>query len=358
MIKFPFIPSFDRNFEFSDLYEYLKNNDPRIEIINYPFHKIKFFYLNRTALNSTKLKINETRIDRLDMFKNISKEDKYFYFIAYHYFINVKNYDFHEKSEGRMTVKNEKGEYIKISFFEVLYQNLFLEKQKAKTLLRHEFILINQKFLYINQLITTLFYDYNRLLTVMFVETNVFAKYGLVVKEMYIEIFKDFHSNYIDYLSEENFKKLLNIIFPIKKEELSFQLKNQKNFKNGLTPLAREILIKSIRDNLVRFGFVDSITTFKQIDNLFGNRRREDDKIVWLKTPSHLKYLYSYLSEKQIIVPAKNKHWKIISDYFILKNNAEINSEKLKNIKKTTNISDILLIEKTFEKIFEINSVV
>ncbi|PSD43644.1 hypothetical protein C7E23_15310 [Elizabethkingia anophelis] len=53
-----------------------------------------------------------------------------------------------------------------------------------------------------------LFYDYNDLDDAIRKEKNVFAKYGIVIKEVYLEIFRDFYSNFVDYLSKDNFEAL------------------------------------------------------------------------------------------------------------------------------------------------------
>lgn len=43
------------------------------------------------------------------MFKNIFMRGDYFYLIAYHYFLNVGNYDYDDKSEGMMKIKMKMG---------------------------------------------------------------------------------------------------------------------------------------------------------------------------------------------------------------------------------------------------------
>ena len=149
---------------------------------------------------------------------------------------------------------------------------------------------------------------------------------------------------------------MLNVIYPSKKEELSFQFKNQRNFKNGLTKEAREKVIHSILTNLIDFGFISDNTSYQQIDDLFNNRRRERNKIIWLRNLTELKTLYKVLNDNNYILPSKNRHWKILSDYFILKNDINVESKDLQEIKFSKKITSIMGLESSFSILNSINT--
>lgn len=353
-----FLPIQDDDFTFSSLFQnYEEGHTDATDFGMYPFFRLRYFFLDRERLPKRTLKIDEEKIERFDMFKNIFIRGDYFYLIAYHYFLNVKEYEFEYKVEGKMRVQSEDGELKMVSFFEPLYNALLKEKKKSQTLLRHEYILSKNKFNYINKLTELLLSDYNDLDDAIRKEKNVFSKYGIAVKEIYLDIFRDFYSNFVDYLSKDNFNALKKLVYPSKKEIQSFQIENRPNFKKGLTDEAREVVINSIKNSLIENCFIANVTTYEQIDDLFNNRRRERDKIIWLKTPSLLKSFYKVLNDKNIITSTSNTHWKILSDFFTYQNNAEVNSDKLKDLKYSTNQLDILTLENCFRILDEIVSI-
>ncbi|WP_223605795.1 hypothetical protein [Chryseobacterium sp. OSA05B] len=353
-----FLPVLDNDFDFSPLFQHFEEgNKNEVEFGVYPFSKFRYFFWDKESLRPRGLNIDETKIEDFDMFKNIFIRGDYFYLIAYHYFINVKEYEFEYKVEGKMRIEGEDGELKMVSFFEPLYNALLKEKIKSQTLLRHEYILSKNKFNYINKLTELLLSDYNDLDDAIRREKNVFSKYGITVKEIYLDIFRDFYSNFVDYLSKDNFNALKKLVYPSKKEIQSFQIENRPNFKKGLTDEARKVVINSIKNSLIGNGFISNITTYEQVDDLFNNRRRERDKIIWLKTPSLLRSFYKVLNDKNIISSTNNTHWKILSDFFIYKDNAEVNSDKLKDLKYSTNQLDVLNIENSFRIFDEIVSI-
>lgn len=333
-----FLPHHEEDFTFTPLYYQCSDGEADLNIARYPFSDLRYFFCNKESLPIIALKIDETKIEKFDMFRNIFMRGDYFYLIAYHYFLNVGNYDYNDKSEGMMKIKNGNGETIKtISYFEPLYQALQLEKNKAKTLLRHEYILSKSKYTYINKLIQLLFRDYNDLDDAIRKEKNVFAKYGIAVKEVYLEIFRDFYSNLVDYLSKENFDTLKKFVYPSNKEVQSFRLAKRKTYRNLRDMTARRMIIESIHINLINTGFISDKTTYEQIDDLFNNKRRELSKIVWLKNVTALFTLYKVMEADKIVEDTEGKHWKILADYFILENDSEISREELKTKKISTN---------------------
>lgn len=355
MIKF--LPNENQDFDFSNLLQHYEEGFEGEFSGMYPFFRLKYFFLGRANLPIMTLNIDEEKIERFDMFRNIFIRGDYFYLIAYHYFINVKEYEFEYKVEGKMRIVGKDGELKMVSFFEPLYDALLNEKTKSQTLLRHEYILSKNKFKYINKLTELLLSDYNNLDDAIRKEKNVFSKYGIAVKEVYLDIFRDFYSNFVDYLSKDNFNALKKLVYPSKKEIQSFQIENRPNFKKGLTDEAREYVINSIKNSLIENGFIANVTTYEQIDDLFNNRRRERDKIIWLKTPSLLKSFYKVLSDKNIITSTNNTHWRILSDFFTYQNNAEVNSDKLKDLKYSTNQLDVLNLENCFAILDKIVSI-
>lgn len=362
-----FLPLKHNNYSLSEFYRKIENGFFG-NSFDYPFSRLRYFYLNRSSLseryNSQNtfleyLSLDETKIVRFDMFKNIFLRGDYFYLIAYHYFLNDTNYNFINKKEGIMTIPhpNDRDKTKNISFFKELYDQLKREMDIEKSSLRQEFVLTEYKFEYANILVEYLFRDYFEFENATLKETNQFVKYSFIIKEIYIEIFKYIHSNFIDYLSDSNFKKLLNIVYPSKKEELSFQFKNQRNFRNGLTKEAREEVINSILTNLINYGFIPDNTSYQQIDDLFNNRRRERNKIIWLRNLTELKTLYKVLNDNNYILPSKNRHWKILSDYFILKNDINIEPKDLQEIKFSKKITSIMALESSFSILNSIVSV-
>ncbi|MDE5480472.1 hypothetical protein KRE28_01410 [Elizabethkingia meningoseptica] len=345
-----FLPPNEEDFTFTPLYYECFDDKADFNIARYPFSYLRYFFCNKESLPILTLQIDETKIERFDMFKNIFMRGDYFYLIAYHYFLNVGNYDYDDKSEGMMKIKNENGETIKtISYFEPLYQALQGEKNKAKTLLRHEYILSKNKYAYINKLIQLLFKDYNDLDDAIRKEKNVFAKYGITVKEVYLEIFRDFYSNFVDYLSKENFDTLKKFVYPSKKEVQSFRFAKRKTYRNLKDMTAREMIINSIHTNLINTGFISDKTTYEQIDDLFNNKRRELSKIVWLKNVTALFTFYKIMEADKIVEGTEDEHWKILADYFILENDSEISREELKTKKMSTNYNLINELRSIFD---------
>ena len=334
-----FIPNTEEDFEFSNLFESFST--PGIKdysIQNYPFSNICYFYLEREKLPIEELQIDERKIEQFDIFKNIFIRGDFFYLIAYHYFLNVTYYQFDSKNEGKIVMKGLNGNNKTISFFHPLYQALSKEREKSKVLLRHEYILSENKFGYINKLIELLFENYRDLDECIRKEKNVFSKFGITIKEVYLEIFKDFYSNFIDYLSNENFETLKTLVYPSKKEVQSFKLATRKNYRNLNDKEARLRIIGAVHESLMVKEFVSPDTTFEQIDDLFNNKRRELQKIIWLKNVTALATFYKIMEEDKIVQNSEGKHWKILSDYFILKKGSEISREELKIKKISTNI--------------------
>lgn len=345
-----FIPVRDNHFSFSALFQ--NYQDGIIDSTNfglYPFFTLKYFFLNKASLPREKLQIDEEKIERFDMFQKIFKRGDYFYLIAYNYFIHVKEYNFEYKEEGRMQIQNENGILKHISFFEPLYKALKKEKEKSQTLLRHEYILSKNKHLYINKLTELLFTDYSELDESIRKEKNVFAKYGITVKEVYLEIFRDFYSNFPDYLTVENFNSLKNLVYPSKKEVQSFKLAKRKNYQNLKSTEARTKIIESIKENLIKKGFVHELTTFEQINDLFDNKRRELPKIIWLRDITALTTFYKVMEKDEIIQDSEGEHWKILSDYFILEKDSEISREELKTKKKSAKTKTLEDLESVFD---------
>lgn len=343
-----FLPIDNQDFEFSNLFQHYAE-DFKIEFNgNYPFFRFRYFFLNRENLPIQTLKINEREIEQFDMFKNIFIRGDYFYLIAYHYFINVKEYEFDYKVEGKMKVEDQDGEIKTISFFEPLYNALIKEKNNSQTLLRHEYILSKNKHSYINKLTELLFKDYHQLDDAIRKENNHFSKYGIAVKEVYLEIFKDFYSNFVDYLSTENFENLKTLVYPSKKEVQSFKLATRKNYRNLNDMDARRQIIESIQKSLIDRGFISEITTYEQVNDLFNNKRRELPKIVWLKDITALATFYKIMEEDKIVQDSEGEHWKILSDYFILKKDSEISRAELKSKKKSTNFKLIEGLKNVF----------
>jgi len=178
-----FLPIQDEDFTFSSLFQnYEEGHTDATDFGMYPFFRLRYFFLDRERLPIRTLKIDEEKIERFDMFKNIFMRGDYFYLIAYHYFIYVKEYEFEYKVEGKMRIEDKKGELKIVSFFEPLYNALIEEKVKSQKLLRHEYIVSKNKYLYINKLTEILFSDYFDLDDAIRKEKNVFAKYEWLLK--------------------------------------------------------------------------------------------------------------------------------------------------------------------------------
>jgi hypothetical protein len=352
-----FLPVIYDDFDFSPLFVHYSTEDiynsNDVKFTEYPFSRFRYFFWEKKRLPAF-LQIDEFRIERFDMFKNIFTRGDYFYLVAYHYFINVKDYGFEYKVEGRMRIE-DKGSLKTISFFEPLYNALIEEKNRCQILLRHEYILLKNKHSYINKLTQLLIDDYYDLDDAIRREKNVFAKYGIVIKEVYLQIFRDFYSNFVDYLSNENFELLKKLVYPSKKEVQSFKLAKRSNYKNLMDMDARFLIISSIQKSLIDNGFISDNTTYEQIDDLFNNKRRELHKIIWLKNVTALHTFYKIMEEDKIIQDSEGEHWKILSDYFILTKDSEITKEELKGKKRSTNLNMVDELRDTFsflKKIF------
>jgi len=350
-----FLPFEDGDFEFSVLFQHYEEDfEHEVEVGGYPFARLRYFFFEKDRLPRTYLKLDEAQIERFDMFKKIFTRGDYFYLIAYHYFMNVKEYEFEYKVEGKMRATHKDGELRIISFFEPLYDALKQEKTSSQTLLRHEYILSKNKYSYINKLTEFLLNDFTELNDAIRREKNVFAKYGIIVKEIYLEVFREFYSNFVDYLSNQNFNTLKGLIYPSKKEVQSFKLAQRKNYKNLADVQARKMIIDSIYKNLIDKGFISDSTTIQQIDDLFNNKRRELPKIIWLKDITALSTFYKIMEEDKIIQNAEGKHWKILSDYFLLQKDSEISNDELREKKMSKNVILIQELREVFEMLKKI----
>ncbi|UPQ77088.1 hypothetical protein [Chryseobacterium nepalense] len=336
-----FLPVIYDDFDFSPLFVHYSTADMYsgndVNFTQYPFSRFRYFFWEKKRLPAF-LQIDETQIERFDMFKNIFTRGDYFYLIAYQYFNHVKDYGFEYKVEGRMKIELN-GSLKTISFFEPLYNALIEEKNRCQILLRHEYILLKNKHSYTNKLTQLLIDDYYDLDDAIRKEKNVFAKYGIVIKEVYLQIFRDFYSNFADYLSNENFEILKKLVYPSKKEVQSFKLATRNNYRNLKDMDARFQIISSIQRSLIDRGFIADTTTYEQINDLFNNKRRELHKIIWLKNVTALHTFYKVMEEDKIIQDSEGEHWKILSDYFILTKDSEITKDELKGKKRSTNLN-------------------
>ncbi|OWK73110.1 hypothetical protein CBW16_10120 [Flavobacteriaceae bacterium JJC] len=333
MINFlPFSPSFG----FSDLYNKFSGDFPASEIKTYPFANLRLFFETKNNLPAY-LKLDETKIGDFENFKEIFLRGDNFYLIAYKYFEPNQLYSFDHKLKGILILRpTGAGKNLKIiSYFDAVYSALQKEFEYGQSLLRQEYVLIERRFQYINRLTEFLLSDYDDLQTAIRKNQNIFAKYGVIISEVYINVFRNFYSNFVDYLSDENFTAIKNLVYPSKKEVQSFRFAVRINFKHVNSIEAKELVVLSFYNGLRDMGFIAESTVFEQLYDLFDNRRREKEKIIWIKDATSLHSFYKLLEDEKIIEDSENKHWKILADYFKI-GETDIEAAELKKLKGTT----------------------
>src|SRR5690606_21925934 len=139
--------------------------------------------------------------------------------------------------------------------------------------------------------------DYDDLQKAVRKDQNVFSKYGVIINEVYIEIFRDFNANFVDYLSDNYFGQIKNLVYPSKKEVQSFRFAVRKNWKNINNQDARKMVLERMHQDLKNLDYIDAGTKLEQIVDLFSNRRRQHEKIIWKRTLTELATFYKLIEE-------------------------------------------------------------
>ena len=342
-------PQSNNDFRFSDLFSKIENKIYDDLPTDYPFSRLKCYFQKRSELVSSKWYgenyFKEEQWDEriFNMFRPIFNRNDNFYLIAYRYFDSLtgKRYDYYDKK--RFIINSEKvAERKTSSFFEDIYISIEKIYKDSKTQFRHEYILTQNRFRYINKLIECLIEDFSDLQKNIKENANVFAKMGLMIKEIYIEIFKDLFANYNSEISQENFKYLKRLLFPDKKELLSFQ------FVKELSLLERDKVIKTILKKLKYGGLIAQSTTYEQIDELFSYKRRDCEKIKWIGFIGDLFTFYKILEKNNIVQDSNDEHWFIMAEFFEDKNSNNYLPEDIKTKKLIKNKFKLECMELAF----------
>lgn len=317
-------------FDFTNLFEYTEryNDDIKIEINSYPFSDLKKYYIKFTDEENEKFGIDINKIKIYEGgFRKIHERSDYFYLIAYKYFEIVEDkYGFGYKYQG--IIINEDGGME--SFIVHLYNEAKDIADKQEAILLHEFLISDEKGIYINKLVEKLLEDYENLDLAISETNTVFGKYGFVIKQIYNIIFKKMITDYMDFIDDENFKALQKITNPLTKEVRSFK------FSIPLQDGGFRVVIKDLHKRLIDNKFIDSKTELTQIEHLFSNRRREKEKIHWLQNNTALRTFYKVMQNENYIQDTKNNHWKILSDFFCNDKGVSYEPKDFKDIKDST----------------------
>ena len=342
-------PQSNNDFKFSDLFSKIENKIYDDLPTDYPFSMVKHYFQKRSELINLKchrwnyFKEEQWGEHIFNMFKPIFNRNDNFYLIAYRYFDSLtgKRYDYYDKK--RFIINSEKvAERKTSSFFEDIYISIEKIYKDSKTQFRHEYILTQNRFRYINKLIECLIEDFSDLQKNIKENANVFAKMGLMIKEIYIEIFKDLFANYNSEISQENFKYLKRLLFPDKRELLSFQ------FVQELNSFQRDKVIKTILKKLKYGGLIAQSTTYEQIDELFSYKRRDCEKIKWIGFIGDLFTFYKILEKNNIVQDSNDEHWFIMAEFFEDKNSNNYLPEDIKTKKLIKNKFKLECMELAF----------
>jgi hypothetical protein len=179
------------------------------------------------------------------------------------------------------------------------------------------------KKIYLNQIVDYLF-ECSKLSS----EQNAFVANAIM--QLFTKIC---HSHFNIYLDSKNRKKLSKwyILKEPIKSFISKKLPEDKWFMNIMT---------------YRFEsqFISKKTTFTTFKALFEGKYLEN-KINWIDNKASLYYFIKLLISEKVIQNPKNKHWEIVSEFFLIKGES-IEQSELINQKPTTDKDKINSIKR------------
>lgn len=163
-------------------------------------------------------------------------------------------------------------------------------------------------------------------------EANIYHVLGML-KDCIAEILINIDKKFASHFSKEN------------RDYVAFFKKPQEFYRSF--SLIQTIESRRFEKIFHRFGpFISRETSFESFKALFQNTFLEK-KIIWVGTKSALCYFVQQLISNKVIIDPKNKHWKIVSQNFLLRGEF-IPSEKLLN-QKSPNPHDIAIINSIME---------
>jgi hypothetical protein len=140
----------------------------------------------------------------------------------------------------------------------------------------------------------------------------------------------------VNYLNNSS-NKILSRWFTLKEPIKSFRLKKIPEDKWFERRFAERFLSK------FSIELIDRNTSFTTFKALFEGKYLEN-KINWTGNKSSLCYFIKLLISENVIHNPKNKHWEIVSEFFLL-NGEPIKQSELINQKVTTNQSKTVILD-------------
>jgi hypothetical protein len=187
-------------------------------------------------------------------------------------------------------------------------------------------LLKDDKSVYLNCIIDFLFNCYEQSL-----KDNIF-----ITNTIILLLSKICQPPFVTYLNSTNLKRLSKW-FTLKEPIKSFVLKKlpeEKWFENSF--------INTLTHNN-KYSFISKTTSFRTFKALFEGKYLEK-KINWTGNKSSLCYFIKKLISEKVIHNPKNKHWEIVSEFFLL-NGEPIKQSELINQKVTTNRSKTIILD-------------
>lgn len=161
---------------------------------------------------------------------------------------------------------------------------------------------------------------------------NIYHVLGML-KDCLVEIYFNLENKYSTFLNKTN------------RDYLQFIMKPEKFYKSfSLLQNIEKRRFEKIFNRIKPFLSRD--TSFETFKTHFENTYPQK-KIIWIGTKSALCYFIQNLISNKIIVDPKNKHWKIVSQNFLLKGEY-VSSAKLLN-QKLPSTKDKFLINSIIE---------
>jgi hypothetical protein len=222
----------------------------------------------------------------------------------------------------------------------LMYQNEILNSTKDAYncfLLEFNFLEYNKEK-YINVIIDFLYKEYE----VSRNKDNPIVCYS--IRNLFSKICNSEFNNLINSKNRNRLSKWYNLKEPIK----SFTFKKRYEDK-----WLDNRIFYPMRETFSREGFLSMDTSFSSFKALFDEKYLEN-KINWTDNKSSLIYFIKSLIKEKVIESPKNKHWEIVSEFFLI-NGETILQEELLNQKETKNPQKRKLINSIISKLLNYN---
>ncbi|WP_111308854.1 hypothetical protein [Confluentibacter sediminis] len=190
-------------------------------------------------------------------------------------------------------------------------------------------------------------------------------------KETYINTIIDYLFEQYELSKNKNIiiaQSIRHLFYKLTESQFNIYIKNNNRYKlskwHTLKEPIKSFVFKKvyedkwfemrIYDEMLGFrGFLSKGTSYKSFKALFTGKYLEK-KINWIDNKSSLIYFIKSLISQKVIIHPKNKHWEIVSEFFLIKGE-QIAQNELLNQKETRDNAKRLKIDSIVDKLVNYN---